>query len=121
MEKSPKLDLKSPNVRFALITLFLITALALLPNAAHAQTSSFDVPFIQDFGCAVVKWMKGPLAILIFVIVIFATLVIGMIARMDWAKVISVAVIFGVISGLAGFMANNQYMQGLAGLAGCLQ
>jgi len=120
VEKQFKFNMQSDHARFALTALLVLAFLALVPGAAHAQSQGFSVPFIQDFGCSVVKWMKGPLAILIFVIVIFATLVIGMIAKMDWAKIISVAVIFGIISALAGFLANNSYMQNMAGLAGCL-
>lgn len=120
MEKAPKFNMQSEQLRFVLCALLVLAVLALMPGAAHAQSNGFSVPFIQDFGCSVVRWMKGPLAILIFVIVIFATLVIGMIAKMDWAKIISVAVIFGIISALAGFLANNQYMQSMAGLSGCL-
>ena len=107
------------RVLLAVMPMFAIVTLA--PTVAHAQSTTFNVPFISDFGCSVVKWMKGPLAVLIFVIVIFATLVIGMIAKMDWAKIVSIAVIFGLITALGGFLANNQYMQGMAGLSGCLQ
>jgi len=101
------------------VVVLLLALLMLMPTAAHAQT--FQVPFIEQFGCQVVRWMKGPLAILIFVIVVIATLVIGMIAKMDWARIITITVIFGILIGLGGILGNNGYIQNLAGLSGCLQ
>jgi type IV secretory pathway VirB2 component (pilin) len=97
-------------------------ALTLVPETALAQSSGgFNVPFISEFGCQVVQWMKGPLAVLIFIIVIIATLVIGMITKMDWGRIITVAVIFGLIVAVGGILGNSQYIQNVAGLSACLQ
>lgn len=93
--------------------------LALLCGSAHAQ--GITVPFIQDFGCSVVQWLKGPLAILIFVLVSVATLVIGMITKMDWARIITVCVIFGILISLGAILGNSSYVQNVAGMSACLQ
>jgi len=105
----------------SVVTIFGLAFMLLLPAAAHASGAGFDVPFISDFGCKVVQWMKGPLAVLIFIMVIIATLVIGMITKMDWGRVITVSVIFGLIVAAGGILANSQYIQNVAGLSACLQ
>lgn len=102
-----------------LALLFLLVGLGMLAGPAHAQ--SFDVPFINEIGCNVVQWMKGPLAIIVFIIVVVATLLIGMIARMDWGKLIAVTVIFGILTGIGGILANSSSFQSAAGLSACLQ
>lgn len=108
--------LRSPALA-GLVLLMLICAFA--PAPAHAAT--IEVPFIQDFGCSVVQWLKGPLAILIFILVCVATLVIGMITKMDWARIITVCVIFGVLIGLGSILSSSNYIQNVAGMSACLQ
>lgn len=96
---------------------------ALVPDAAHASAGAggFDVPFIRDFGCSVVQWLKGPLAILIFILTCVATLVLGMITKMDWARIITVCVIFGIVIGLGSILSSNGYISNIAGMASCLR
>lgn len=94
---------------------------ALVAPSAHAQAAGgFSVPFINEFGCNIVAWMKGPLAILIFIIVCVATLVIGMIAKMDWARIITVCVLFGIVIAMGSILSNSQYIQSVSGLSACL-
>lgn len=95
--------------------------MASMPIDAMAQSmaNSFDIPFITDFGCSVVKWMKGPLSILIFVVVSVATLVIGMISKMDWGRIISVCVVFGIILALGNVLSGSSYVTGK--MQACLQ
>jgi type IV secretory pathway VirB2 component (pilin) len=83
--------------------------------------AAFDIPFLQEFGCPIIQWMKGPLAVFIFIAVIIAVCVMGMIMKMDWSRIISVAIIFGILTGLGGFLANNSYIQRVTGLSACLQ
>jgi type IV secretory pathway VirB2 component (pilin) len=104
-----------------LMTAAMVAALLMaLPIDAMAQAQGFDIPFITQFGCSVVKWMKGPLAILIFVVVVVATLVIGMIAKMDWSRIISVCVVFGIILGLGGILAGSSMVQQMPQMQSCL-
>lgn len=81
----------------------LIVALALLALPVFAQsTSGFDaLTGSSGIGCTIVTWMKGPLAILIFVMVAVVTIVVGMFAKMDWTKILSIVVLFGILQGLA--------------------
>jgi type IV secretion system protein TrbC len=109
--------LRNPAVSGMLV---LLALLALLPTSAHAQ-SQLQVPFIQEFGCSVVQWLKGPLAILIFILVCVATLVIGMITKMDWARIITVCVIFGILISIGAILGNSSYIQNVAGMSACLQ
>lgn len=97
-----------------LLLMFMLT-----PASAHA--ASIDVPFLTDFGCSVVQWLKGPLAILIFIMVCVATLVVGMITKMDWARIITVCVIFGVVIGLGAILSSSSYIQNIGGMSACLQ
>jgi type IV secretory pathway VirB2 component (pilin) len=103
-----------------LALLFMLIGLAVLAGPAHAA-ASFDVPFINEIGCKVVQWMKGPLAILVFILVVVATLLIGMIAKMDWGKLIAVTVLFGILTGIGGILANSSSFQSFVGLSSCLQ
>ena len=103
----------------AFVTAGLVAALLMaLPMQAMAQT--FDIPFITTFGCNVVKWMKGPLAVLIFVVVVVATLVIGMISKMDWSRIISVCVVFGIVIGLGNVLAGSSFLQSMPSMQSCL-
>ncbi|EKD97326.1 MAG: hypothetical protein ACD_23C00967G0002 [uncultured bacterium] len=106
------------NLKTVVTATLVAALLTVMPLEAMAQ--SFDIPFITQFGCSVVKWMKGPLAILIFVVVVIATLVIGMISKMDWSRIISVCVVFGIIIGLGGVLANSSYFQSMPSMQSCL-
>lgn len=99
--------------------LLVLAWMLLSPGPAHAQ--GIDIPFIADFGCSIVQWLKGPLAILIFVLVCVATLVIGMITKMDWARIISVCVIFGILISLGSILSKSSSFQNAAGMSSCLQ
>ncbi|MBC5767625.1 TrbC/VirB2 family protein [Ramlibacter albus] len=104
---------------FYLAAVVLIVLALMSPGGAHA--AAFDIPFLQEFGCPIIQWMKGPLAVFIFIAVIIAVCVMGMIMKMDWSRIISVAIIFGILTGLGGFLANNSYIQRVTGLSACLQ
>lgn len=107
------------GLRPALSLLIVLSCLALLSGPAHA--ASISVPFLQEFGCSVVQWLRGPLAILIFVLVCVATLVVGMISKMDWGRIIAVCVIFGILISLGAILGNSSYVQNVAGMSACLQ
>jgi len=107
---------------WALMQLLCALAVFALPLDSYAQFGSggMDVPFITEIGCKVVKWMKGPLAILIFVVICIATLVIGMISKMDWSRIITVCVIFGIVISLGSMLAGSSFMMSSPTLSGCL-
>lgn len=105
------------TLRNTLVPLLAVLVLAIFPIPAMAD---FSIPFVETFGCDVVKWMKGPLAVLIFVVVVIATFVIGLVSRMDWSAIISVCVVFGIIIGLGGILANSNWLSGSATMNACL-
>lgn len=80
---------------------FAVLAMMFVPELSLAQSSSaFDLPIVTQIGCALVEWMSGPLAIVVFLLVVIATLVIGIFAKMDWTRILTVIIIFGIIQGL---------------------
>ena len=101
-----------------LVAVVMLMLALFTPSAAFAQ---IQVPFIQDFGCSVVQWLKGPLAIVVFVIVVVVTLVFGMITKMDWGKIITVCILFGVLLGMGSILSNSGYINNIAGMGACLQ
>jgi hypothetical protein len=40
---------------------------------------------------------------------------------MDWARIITVCVIFGVLISLGAILGNSSYIQNVAGMSACLQ
>lgn len=100
--------LKTANTldqRCAYMAVLFAMVLSVVPAEAMAQ--SLNIPFIDGVGCQVANWMKGPLAILIFIVVCIATLVIGLITKMDWGRMISVAIVFGIIQGLVTILLST--------------
>lgn len=112
-------DTRANPAHLPILAAVVMLMLALFtPTAAFAQ---IQVPFIQDFGCSVVQWLKGPLAIVVFVIVCVVTLVFGMISKMDWGKIITVCILFGVLLGMGSILSNSGYINKIAGMGACLQ
>lgn len=109
--------------RRALAAARAFTAIVMIGFAAvaQAQSSSGGVgttqSFISGFGCTLYKFFIGELAIWTFIGVVAATLLIGIIAKVDFAKLISVVVIFGILQGLGAFFAN--YAKIGSALQGC--
>ena len=90
----------------------VLAALLLLPAVSHAAAGSgFSLPFITGIGCDIVKWMKGELAVIVFVLVAVATFVVGLFAKMDWTKILSVVVIYGILQGLIGILLSTNTIQ----------
>jgi type IV secretory pathway VirB2 component (pilin) len=97
----------SPQTFMRLSTAAAMLVLIALTPAAHAQSGgSFDLPLINTVGCAVIKWMSGPLAIVIFLMVTVATFVIGIFAKMDWTRILSVVIIYGILQGIISGALN---------------
>jgi type IV secretory pathway VirB2 component (pilin) len=115
--------LQCKPIHMALLPAVFALVLLGFPLDSFAQfggSGSMDVPFITEIGCKVVKWMKGPLAILIFVVICIATLVIGMISKMDWSRIITVCVIFGIVISLGSMLAGSSFMMSSPTLSSCL-
>ena len=89
---------------------FAAVILLVLPSLSFAA-GGFSLPFISGIGCDIVNWMKSELAIIIFLLVAVATFVIGLFAKMDWTKVLSIVVIYGILQGLATILLSTGTVQ----------
>ncbi len=119
LSRSPTLSRSRTASPLALLVALLVAAAAAAPSEAAAQ--AINIPFISSFGCSIVQWMRGPLAILVFILVVIVTLVVGMISRMDWGRIIAVVVIFGVLVSLPSILTSSSYITNLSGMDACLQ
>lgn len=84
-----------------------VAAIGGIPLVASAAIS---FPAIDGIGCDIVNWMKGPLAIIVFLIVAVVTFVVGMFAKMDWTKILTIVILYGVIQGLAGLATSSGFI-----------
>ncbi|MDP3139749.1 MAG: hypothetical protein Q8N17_25865 [Burkholderiaceae bacterium] len=73
-------------------------------SSAHAALS---LPVISGMGCDVFNFFTGELAVWAFILIFAGTLVIGLMARVDFAKLISAVVIFGILQGLGGWLTTS--------------
>lgn len=100
----------------------MLLASLLMPGIAHAQSgSSLQLPIVTEVACPVIQWMQGPLGIIIFICVVAATLLIGMIAKMDWSRIITVTVILAILVGLGGIISNSSTLSSMLGASSCLR
>ena len=73
----------------------------LFAQAVHAASENeINSELLGTFGCSIYNFLTGPLAIWAFILVVVGTLLVGMIARIDFSKIITVVVIFALIQGI---------------------
>ena len=106
---------------WALMQLLCVLAMVAIPLDSYAQFAGggLNLSFVDNIACKVITWMKGPLAVMIFVIICVATLVIGMISKMDWSRIISVCVIFGIVVSIGSIVAGSNMVSGSTFMATC--
>ena len=88
------------------------------PAAAAAQ---IDSAMLGSFGCAIYNFLTGPLAIWAFILVVVGTLLIGLIAKVDFAKIIVVVVVFALIQAIGTYMMSINSISTKLGTASCLK
>lgn len=91
------------------LTLLALTAVS---SAAFAQSSGgFNSLGLGTLACTIIDWLTGELAIIVFFIVGIATFLVGMMMKMDWAKIVALIVMFGLLQGFTGlfgtYIQNN--------------
>lgn len=87
--------------------LMVMLILANATGYARAQTGGgFSVPGLRTLACSIINWMTGELAVIIFFVVGVATLLVGMMMKMDWAKIVSLIVMFGIVQGFLGMFGS---------------
>lgn len=84
----------------------MLCLLALAPPALAQSSSTFDLPLVNTVGCAVIRWISGPLAIIVLFLVAVVVMLIGMIGKMDWSRILTVVIIYGIVQGLVGGALN---------------
>jgi type IV secretory pathway VirB2 component (pilin) len=90
--------------RSSFLKAFALAALLAAPMASHA---AFSLPVVTGLGCDILAWMKGELAIIVFLAVTVVTIVVGMFARMDWTKILGVVILYGILQGLATILLSS--------------
>lgn len=88
--------------------------------AAEAQAQTIDSSMLGNFGCSIYSFLTGPLAIWAFILVVVGTLVIGLIAKVDFAKIIVVVVVFALIQAIGTYMMSVPSIASKLGTASCL-
>jgi len=78
-------------------------------QSAHAQ--GFTLPGFSQLGCTIMQWLTGELSMYIFFIVVIVTLLVGFFAKMDWAKILGVIVLFGLLKGVVTLFASSGFMR----------
>ena len=73
--------------------------------ATNAMAAKLELVVLGEFGCSLLDFFTGSLAVWAFVLVAVITLVIGLVAKIDFSKLIQVVVIFGVLQGFGGWVA----------------
>lgn len=85
-------------------------AVAAVGGVPLVASAAISFPAIDGIGCDIVNWMKGPLAIIVFLIVAVVTFVVGMFAKMDWTKILTIVILYGVVQGLAGLATSSGFI-----------
>lgn len=100
--------------KFSIYDKFLLACVTMVQvQAAHASSGgggAFTLPGFANLGCTIMKWLTGELSMYIFFIIIIVTLLVGMFAKMDWAKILGVIVLFGLLKGVVTLFANSGFM-----------
>lgn len=108
--------LRDIAVRRETKTILAAGALMLVAGPAMAA-GSFTLPGFSELACTVIDWLRGELAILIFFVVVVVSLIVGFFAKMDWVKILSVIVLFGLLQGSVNLFST--YVD--TSRIGCLQ
>lgn len=98
------------SLQFSSADKMLVAFFALLQaQSAHAQ--GFSLPGFSQLGCTIMQWLTGELSMYIFFIVVIVTLLVGFFAKMDWAKILGVIVLFGLLKGVVTLFASSGFMR----------
>lgn len=88
----------------------ILAALSAFSTLAMAQTApgggAFSSLGLGALACTIIQWLTGELAIIVFFIVGIATFLVGMMMKMDWAKIVALIVMFGLLQGFTGLFGS---------------
>lgn len=91
-----------------------------MARAADNAGGAIDTALISQFGCSIYDFLTGPIAIWAFVLVVIGTLLVGLLAKVDFSKIITVVVIFALIQGVGTWVFSNPDFSAKLGTASCL-
>jgi type IV secretory pathway VirB2 component (pilin) len=94
--------------------------LALAGTASAQSGSALDTAMLGNFGCAIYNFLTGPLAIWAFILVLVGTLLVGLIAKIDFSKIIVVVVVFALIQAIGTYVMSMDSVASKIGTASCL-
>lgn len=122
MSKSFKTMVSKMNKAVAERRAKLVAAsLVTLAGTASAQSGgALDTAMLGNFGCAIYNFLTGPLAIWAFILVLVGTLLIGLIAKIDFSKIIVVVVVFALIQAIGTYVMSMDSVASKIGTASCL-
>lgn len=87
---------------------YIVASALVACESTFAQSAStFSLPFLNQLGCQLFSFFTGSLAIWAFILVAASVLLIGLLAKIDFAKLVGAVVIFGLIQGLGTLLANS--------------
>lgn len=104
-------------------TKFSATSAALyggLMSAARAAEGEINSELLGTFGCSIYNFLTGPLAVWAFILVVVGTLLVGLVAKIDFSKIIVVIVIFALIQGIGTWVMGVDSIASKLGTTNCL-
>ena len=100
--------------------LVAVTLVAFAGSASAQNAGALDTAMLGSFGCAIYNFLTGPLAIWAFILVLVGTLLIGLIAKIDFSKIIVVVVVFALIQAIGTYVMSMDSVASKIGTASCL-
>lgn len=100
--------------------LVAVTLVAFAGTASAQNAGALDTAMLGSFGCAIYNFLTGPLAIWAFILVLVGTLLIGLIAKIDFSKIIVVVVVFALIQAIGTYVMSMDSVASKIGTASCL-
>ena len=91
-----------------------------LMQAARAAEGEINSELLGTFGCSIYTFLTGPLAVWAFILVVVGTLLIGLVAKIDFSKIIVVIVIFALIQGIGTWVMGVDSVASKLGTTSCL-
>ena len=120
MSKSVKSTVSTKTSKFAKFAAASTALYGGLMQAARAAEGTIDSELLGTFGCSIYNFLTGPLAVWAFILVVVGTLLIGLVAKIDFSKIIVVIVIFALIQGIGTWVMGVESVASKLGTASCL-
>jgi len=84
-----------------------LLAIGLATVTASTAAHALSLPFLNNIGCQIYNFLVGELAIWAFILIAAGTLLLGLVAKIDFSKLLGAVIIFGILQGLAGLLVST--------------